>query len=371
MSVVYIGRHTTAKIAEELDKLGVRRPLLAIGKNLTDDSDAAEILEPVLSDLTPVIFSDFTPNPVFQEAMSGASLFIAEGCDGIVAIGGGSTMDVGKTINAFQAHPGNELDIVTGQRRISNRLVPLIAVPTTSGTGSEATQFAVIYIGSNKYSLDAEVMRPDVAVLDARFTDSLPADITASTGFDALCQSVESYWAKRANAESRRFAAAAIPILIANIAQAVNEPDVDCRDKMLLAAHYGGKAINISRTTAPHALSYLITHQFKVPHGHAVALTLGRFFEINEGLAREQGQEQMIAILRELYELLGVRSAREAETKWYELMAECGLESSLPELGISKQQHVDLIVNSVNLERLANHPFTLDADDLKRTLRLC
>jgi alcohol dehydrogenase class IV len=139
---------------------------------------------------------------------------------------------------------------------------------------------------------------------------------------------------------------------------------------MLLAAHNGGKAINISRTTAPHALSYMITSEFDVPHGHAVALTLGKFFEINEIQAKKQGKKELISLMQELYRLLGVSSASEAEKKWYKLMKECGLEFSLTKLGISEKQHIDLIVDSVNLQRLANHPLTLETFDLRQTLKI-
>lgn len=370
MQVVHIGRNSTRRLAEELGKHQIKHPMLVTGHDSFADCGAAGILQSVLSDCTPVPFADFTPNPMFDDAVCGAGVFREEQCDGIIAIGGGSAMDVGKSINAFQAHPGREADVATGKAHISESLVPLIAIPTTAGTGSEATQFAAIYIDGKKYSLDSAALLPDVAILDSRHTDSLPADITASTGFDALCHSIESYWAKMATEESCQYASIAIPLLIANVSKAVNDPDPDCRDKMLLAAHYGGKAINISRTTAPHALSYVITSEFNVPHGHAVALTLGKFFEINEIQAKKQRQKKLISLMQELYRLLGASSASEAEKQWYKLMKECGLEFSLTKLDISEKQHIDLIVDSVNLQRLANHPLTLETFDLRQTLKI-
>lgn len=368
MQRVYIGRDSKNQLAQAISDCGCQNPLLVTGKESYTVCGAKAALEPVLSGMHFAMFDDFSPNPKFEEALRGSVFYEKQQCDSIIAIGGGSTIDIAKAINAFQSHPHQERAITLGKKKLAKPLAPLIAIPTTAGTGSESTNFSVIYVNGKKYSLASPELMPGVAILDASYTDTLPAAITASTGFDALSQSIESYWAKAATAESQSYAAKAIPILLDNITQVTNSPTSTSRDNMLLAANYAGKAINISKTTAPHALSYGITSAFGVPHGHAVALTLGRFFNINEALAIKMERTDLLSTLGELYGFLQADSAQKAEEQWYALMLTCGLKISPQELGIRKQSDIELIVNGVNVERLSNHPIALGKNDLKQAL---
>ena len=159
-------------------------------------------------------------------------------------------------------------------------LPPLVCIPTTAGTGSEATHFAVIYVDGKKKSIASQQLLPDVVILDPQLTDNMPAYVSACSGFDALCQA--TYWSRAATPLSQLYAALTIKVLIVELPQAVNSNSRLVRDKMQMAANWAGKAINISKTTAPHAMSYVITQEFGIPHGHAVALTLGKFFTLHE-----------------------------------------------------------------------------------------
>jgi alcohol dehydrogenase class IV len=144
--------------------------------------------------------------------------------------------------------------------------------------------------------------------------------------------------------------------------QAVNSDDKEAKNVMALAAHLAGKAINISKTTAAHAISYPITTYFNVPHGHAVALTLGKFFIIN---AAEMENTKTMA---ELYEMFGCSNAQACCDMWYELMTEIGLETKLNVLGIKQTSDIELIVNNVNLERLNNNPIRVSDKILSQLL---
>ncbi len=365
----FIGRGQIRAIQKVLKKHAPKKIFLVTGKHSYQACGANSDIDRLLSDYTFVRFHDFSPNPTFKEALQGTKLFEKEPCDFIIAIGGGSAIDMAKTINVFQAHKGKEKELATGQLKLTNTLLPMCIVPTTTGTGSEATHFAVIYVDGDKYSLAHETLLPNYVILDPNYTDTMSPYITACTGFDALSQAIESYWAKGATDESRGYAVQAIPLISNNIELAVNEADRTARENMQLGANYAGKAINISKTTAPHALSYGITRITSLPHGHAVALTLGNFFIINDRCINEG--HQALDMFQNLYSLLNVSNANEAKSWWYDLMAKCKLNTDLKEYSLDKERLIDAIISYPNLERLGNHPFQLDKNDLKSALTLC
>ena len=360
----FIGRGQISVIAEELTQLGGQRVLLVSTGNSYRSCGAKEIIEPRLGGFSLTVFDEFTPNPTYDEVMAGVDCFIREGCNVILAIGGGSAIDMAKSINALQANPGVERKIVTGEIKINQPLTPLIAVPTTAGTGSEATHFAVIYLKGKKYSIASPYLLPDVAIIDVTFTDSLPPYITACSGFDALCQAIESYWSENGNEESRKFAQEAIELLLKYLPESVSCGAPVARENVIRAANWAGKAINISKTTAPHALSYTITSKFGVPHGHAVALTLGEFFTLHEKPALSGINSKLSITMKNLFAMLEVDNAEQAKSKWYELMDICGLEKSLTKNGIKTNADVWEIVEGVNAERLGNHPIKLSTEML-------
>jgi alcohol dehydrogenase class IV len=368
-----IGRGKIASLVEELSRLAIKRILLVTCKESYRSSGAEQALDEMLAGYPVTTFNGFTPNPKFQDAITGADLYRSENCDAIVAVGGGSAMDIAKSINVFQAHSGDEWALATGTQLVSNSLSPLIAIPTTAGTGSEATHFAVIYVDGKKYSLAAPELLPDVAIVDAALTDTLPPYISACTGLDALSQSIESYWAVAATEESRSYAERAIVLLINNQLNAVLGIDQGARDAVIVAANLAGKAINISKTTAPHALSYTITSAFGIPHGHAVAMTLGQFFVLHENIDERSlnGKQSMAgfhASMENLLRLLGANSGEDAKRRWYELMRQCGLTTGLVDNGIGSDADIEAIVDGVNCERLGNHPVKLTRDMMRRVV---
>jgi alcohol dehydrogenase class IV len=185
----------------------------------------------------------------------------------ILAIGGGSVIDLAKAViyNCIE----------------SSLPVPFFAVaPTTAGSGTEATHFAVLYKERKKISIVHPSLLPVFVILDPVLTYSLPAYQTAASGMDALAQAIESYWNVNATKESKEYAAEAILLWRDFFEKAVVSPEPINREKILFAAHLAGKAIDITRTTGPHALSYYLTANHTIPHGQAVALFLPMFFYI-------------------------------------------------------------------------------------------
>ncbi len=365
----FIGRGAINNLPDVIESHGARRVFLVSGDGSHHSSGAAQIVDRLIGSKVAARFYEFSVNPKYDDALRGMRLFEKPGYDIIVAVGGGTVIDIAKLINVFHSHPGRTMELVTGQQKAENPGVPLVAVPTTAGTGSEATHFAVVYMNGVKYSLAHPHVLPDTAIIDSRFTDNLPPYITACTGIDALCQSTESFWAVGATPESQGYAAEAIELLRRTIVGAVNEPDNQSRDVMMRAANLAGKSINISKTTAPHAISYPITSGFGVPHGHAAAVTLGWFFEINAQVTSTtvndpRGEDYVKDTMARLWQLFGVGSAQECRLAWYYRMLACGLEYRPSRLGIRLRSHIDNIASNVNLERLGNHPVVLSSEQI-------
>ncbi len=260
----------------------------------------------------------------------------------ILAIGGGSVIDLAKALIVK-----NEED---------KKPIPFfVAAPTTAGSGTEATHFAVVYKNKKKISLIDPVLLPQLVILDPELTYTLTPYQTAVSGMDVLAQAVESYWNKNATGESKMHAIQAILTWKEFFSKAVKLPDEKSREKMQYAAHLAGKAINITRTTGPHALSYFLTANHGIPHGHAVALFLPIFFLFNKN------QE-------ELYHLLEVENEMEAAYYVLHSMKDAGLATKLSELNIDKEDIIESLLVEVNEERFANNPMPFDRVQLKQLI---
>jgi alcohol dehydrogenase class IV len=287
----------------------------------------------------------------------------------IIAVGGGSVMDMAKLVNIFRSNGGEMMSYVTGRTPIEKPGLPLAAVPTTSGSGSEATHFAVLYVDKVKYSVAHEYMRPDYCLIDPALTESLPPHLTASSGIDALGQAIESYWSVNSTDASKSYSEQAIELAVGHLKQAVKSPDKASRQAMAEAAHLAGKAIDIAKTTGPHAISYYFTSHYDVPHGHAVALTLGRFIHFNSrvssrDVADRRGADYVRATMERLLGLLGVQSAEEGTAMIESLIAEIGLETDVRKVGLCDSAAVAELVRGVNAERLKNNPRKVRPDDI-------
>lgn len=318
-----------------------------------------------------VLFQDFDANPDEHMVDAGRAAAAAGGIDSIVAVGGGSSLDCAKGVN-FVLTNGGWMRDYRGYGKASRPMLPMIGVPTTAGTGSEATHFAVVYVDRQKYSLAHEVLLPTHAIIDPLLTHSLPPRITAASGLDALCQAIESMWAVGATDESLDYATCALRLAIDHLEAAVRNPTPPARRAMAEAAHLAGKAINISKTTAPHAFSYALTTQCNVPHGMAVALTIGPLFVYNSRVEESdcldpRGAAHVRARIAQAVELLGAASPVDAHHRLESLLRAVGCPTRLQAHGIAREDYGPLI-EQVNVERLANNPRALDGAALAKLL---
>jgi len=347
---------------------------LVTGKKSYTSCGAKDFLKPLLTKYDITTFSDFELNPKIEDVKKGIELYNESDCDLVIAVGGGSVMDVAKSINILAAQELSPEGYVTKKNNIISKGKPLVAIPTTSGTGSEATHFSVIYIDKVKHSLAHPFMLPDYAIVDPKLTTNVPKYITACTGFDALSQAIESFWSVNSTSESRAYSKSAMKLLVENLKEAVLSPSTHSRTNVAKSSNLAGKAINIAKTTAAHAVSYPITSYFGVPHGHAVALTLPSMLEYNASVSEKdcqdkRGLEFVKARMDELVNILGAKNPKDASSTISLLMKDVGLENRLRAVGIKTQEDKDLIVkHGFNPERVKNNPRVLSKEKLKRIL---
>lgn len=342
-------------------RLDCDRAFLVLDKNAYEGSGASAELEPFFQQLSTVRFDQFELNPKIEDVKRGVSQCRDFKPHVVIAIGGGTAIDLAKLIAALSMQSASPTEIVTGQCMIDRSGPPLIAVPTTAGTGSEATHFAVAYIAGEKFSCAHPTLLPDYTIVDPTLTYSLPKGITAATGLDAFCQAVESIWAVGATDESIAWATEAATLVKQHLVQATQAPTPEARAAMSRASHLAGKAINVSKTTASHALSYYLTSKHGIPHGQAVALTLSSMLAWNAGVTDSdcvdpRGAEHVRKRIETICSIMQTADVQAACANIEKMITELDCPVSLAEAGINDPQEIWNIIDSVNTERLLNNP---------------
>ena len=303
------------------------------------------------------VFDHFQPNPLYESVVEGVQIFHRDGCRAIIAVGGGSAIDVAKCIKLYS-------NMDHSQNYLKQTIVPndvrLLAIPTTAGTGSEATRYAVIYYEGAKQSVTDYSCIPDTVVMDSSALLTLPAYQKKSTAMDALCHAIEAFWSVNSTEESRGYSREAIRLILANLDAYLENDPAACAE-MMRAAHTAGKAINITQTTAGHAMCYKITSLFGYAHGHAAALVNRKLFpwmlSHTELCIDPRGESYLNTVFQEIAEAMDCRSPEDAAKYFDDLFQK--LELAVPE---ASEEQFAILKKSVNPVRLGNHPIKLSED---------
>lgn len=309
------------------------------------------------------IFDDFTPNPLYEDVCKGIKLFNAKGCDTIIAVGGGSSIDVAKCIKLYCKMSDDRLYL---EQEYKDTGVKLIAIPTTAGTGSESTRYAVIYYDGKKQSVTHESIIPDVAILEPKVLKTLPLYQKKCTMMDALCQGIESWWSVNSTDESKEYSKIAVESIMKWWKEYIFENTDESAQHIMNAANYAGRAICITQTTAPHAFSYKITSLYGLPHGHAVAVCLPEIWAFmiqNPDLCIDKrGKDYLERIFHQIAQSMDVATPQDAVLCFRKMMKEMSLANPV---STNKEQKVDILSHSVNPIRLKNNPVKLDEDNIR------
>ncbi len=352
MQTIVSGISCLPKILNDTGK----RKLFVVSDSSYPFLNIRDIIDNLKCDKT--FFSDFTPNPLFEQACNGLDKFISSGCDSILAIGGGSSIDVAKCIKLSLLSTEGRMALippsVTGTATLKDNIsIPLIAIPTTAGTGSESTHNAVIYYQGTKQTVADDHILPDYAILEPSVLTTLPSYQKKSTMMDALCQCIESWWSINATTESIQYSKRGIELIMANWKSYIFSNTYESAAQVMLGANYSGRAINIAQTTAAHAMSYKITSIFKLPHGHAVAVCLPEIWEYM--LSYD------IPVFTDIANALGQPSVPDAISAFREMKKDLKLDNPVSK---NRKLDIEIMSESVNPIRLKNNPVPLSKDVL-------
>ena len=333
------------EIEKVFEQNNVQRPFICCGKSF----QKSEVFE-YLKRFNPVVFDNIRPNPRFDDMLTAAKLFNKERCDFMVAAGGGSPMDSAKMIRILTNN--DEKTALYGE--FKNNDIKTLFIPTTAGTGSEATKTAVFYLNEvHKYSVHSLSFIPDYVLFDKKLLETLPLYQRKATCLDALCHSIESYWSSKANEESREYAKKSIELFFEHKNGYINNtPEGNLG--MLWASYYGGRAINITGTVAPHALCYNITMNCGTSHGHSVAALLSVIYEYM--LEKDYPK----ALFDSYARIMVGEKAEDALGIFNAILDEFSLEK--PKFDGAR---LDEFVDEVNVSKLKTNPVRLDRDDIK------
>ena len=305
-----------------------------------------------------VAFDQFTPNPLYEDVCKGVELFRSEQCDTILAVGGGSSIDVAKCIKLYCRMSSDKLYL---EQEYKDTGVKLIAVPTTAGTGSESTRYAVIYYDGKKQSVTHDSIIPNVAILEPQVLKTLPLYQKKCTMMDALCQGIESWWSVNSTDESKAYSRQAVETIMRWWRDYVFDDTDEGAAQIMTAANAAGRAICITQTTAPHAFSYKITSMYGLPHGHAVAVCLPEIWqymvEHPDQCIDCRGAAYLATTFEEIALAMGVKDSAEAISLFRTMMMEMEMHQPVSK---DKASELNILSGSVNPIRLKNNPVELD-----------
>ncbi len=264
--------------------LGVRRALVVADPGLMELGWPDKVLASLkAADVESVVFSDISANPRDHEVMAGARRYGEQGCDALVAVGGGSAMDCAKAVGIVCANGRHVLEF-EGVDNVERPGPPLLCLPTTAGTGAEVSQFAIVTdtVRKVKIAIASKPLIPDAALIDPDMTVTMPPELTAHTGLDALTHAMEAYVSNAHGPMTDLLALEAVRLIKANLPRALEAPrDMQARGSMLLASLYAGMAFSNAILGAVHAMSHSLGGLLDLPHGQCNAILLDHVVDYN------------------------------------------------------------------------------------------
>ena len=285
--------------------------------------------------------------------------------DLFLAIGGGAVIDYAKIANVVDIRPDLAELIVNYTYPFKKKYTKLAVIPTTAGSGAEVTSNAVIYVDGIKHSFESELLIPDNFFLVPEFLISAPNKIKASSGFDAIAQALESLVSKKSNDKSVEYASKSLRVSVNSFISFINDPNMKNATEMSIASNLAGKAISISKTTAPHASSYPFTSLFNISHGHAVSLFFEKFFKFNfENIDKSETSFDLNERFNLIFRLFDVPDINSFNSKISLIKKQAKLEDDLTKFNIDIIKSSEDVLKGINLLRLGNNPVKIDGKDI-------
>ena len=360
------GTGSLNQIGLECKALGASRALLVMDRNLSKTDTCLRIQETAKKNAVKTfLYADVTPEPSPELADIGTRLAKDEKAQCVIGVGGGSTMDVAKTIAVLMKNEGKAVDYI-GLDLVKNPGIPTVMVPTTAGTGSEVTYTSVFTMrdSKSKGGINSPFLYPHTAILDPELTLHLPADVTAYTGMDALTHAIESYTSLQAHFMSETISLRAIERISSNMRGAVYDGgNIRFRENMIQGSYLAGLGLAMAGVGAVHALAYPLGALFDVPHGIANGLLLPYVMEYNyPGDLVKFCQISMTMDQRcdgSTHRDLAARAAQAV----FDLSEDIGIPLTLVDLGLPEDAIPQLVEGAMKIERpLMNNPRPMTTD---------
>jgi alcohol dehydrogenase len=348
---LFFGRGAACKIGEKVLGLGGERAFIVTDKGVVGAGLLKVIEESLKNSNVPyAVFDEVESDPSIETVAKGTEMLKEAGCNIVLGVGGGSAMDAGKAIAAMATNPGKIFDYV-GIDKIKNKILPFIAVPTTSGTGSEATYWAVLADKKTKFKtgVGGWAMMPAMAILDPVLTKALPPKVTAFTGMDALTHAMESYVCKSTQPVSESLALHSMRLIARSLRKAVaNGDDIDAREDMLMGSLLAAMAFNVTRLGLAHALAMPLGANFNIPHGLVNAILLPHVMEFNLMAIPEKYIEIANIFGENTDNMPQMEAAYKSVDAVKKLLKDIGITQGLEDFG----------VNEVNIRHIAEEAYT-------------
>lgn len=334
---------------------GMNRIILVAGPHFSKSS----LIEKIKDDCNIIdVFDNISPNPDVEEVNECSRLIRDKNIDGIIAIGGGSTLDLAK---AASVAAEKIEEYYLGEKSIPKDSIPLIAIPTTAGTGSEVTSVAVLTDRKNgrKAPISSDSFFPRLAIVDPELTWTLSPYMTAVSGIDVLCHAIEGYWSKGHQPICDTLAIYAVKLVLEYLPLAYKQPkNAIAREKMAEASVIAGMAFALPKTTSSHACSFPLTNLYGIPHGEACGLTIDYFIKINSDDKRT----------RILADSLGFDDTEKFAKAVKNLKEELNLRLNLQDLNLDEVKIEELVRESKH-PNLLNNPVFISDDILRNMYR--
>ena len=357
--------NSTEDIKNFIKDKSFKKIFVLCGKKSFVTSGAEKLFKKIIIDKEIKLFYKKSELPILEELIEIINDIKNFKPDLILAVGGGAVIDYAKIANVVEVRNDLADLIVNYSYPFKKKYTKLTVIPTTAGSGAEVTSNAVIYVDGIKHSFESELLVPDNFFLVPEFLISAPNKIKASAGFDAIAQALESLVSKKSNDQSVDYASKSLRVSVNSFVSFVNDPNMKNAAEMSIAANLAGKAISISKTTAPHAASYPFTSLFNISHGHAVSLFFERFFKFNyDNLDKSETSFDLKKRFDLIFKLFDVPNINDFNSKISFIKRQANLEDDLTKLDIDINQSSENIIKGINLLRLGNNPVKIDGKDI-------
>lgn len=371
-SKIEFGIGAAGEVAEHVKSYGADRTLLVVDPGLLSTEVAERVTTPLeKSSVDYVVFSEIEPEPDARGVEAGLELARSEGCEAVVGVGGGSTLDTAKAISVMLRNKGHIRDYA-GENQIPNPGAPIIALPTTAGTGSEVTIWSVIAEKDKKtkYGVGSPYMTATLALCDPQLTVTLPPHITAFSGIDALSHALESYVNKATQPISEALSIQAMELVARSLRVAVVDGEnIQARSDMLLASLMAGISFNSTRLGIAHALAMPLGANYKMPHSVIITTLLPEVMKFNliGNLAK---YIRIASILGERPDTLPDREAAELSVMAIrKLIEDVGASDSLANYGVRDEHLQGLAEDGIATGNIPVNPRTPTVEDLVDIMR--